>query len=111
MPAGRRGRPTTPVLSCKTRDTCNGIIEFNGVAVTFADDNRGNGQLALREHIKCGQGMADRAKIPANHQQYRNIECRHPVKHGALPLNRNHDSADAFDEQWSGRGADGRLAE
>src|SRR6476619_8503088 len=100
--AGRKARQTDHTcMSCKTCDTCNGIIEFNGVAVTFADDDRGNGQLTLREHVKCGQGMADRAKISANHQQYRNIEGRHPVKHGALSLNRNHDSADAFDEQWS----------
>ena len=88
---GREARQTDHAcVSCKTRDTCNGIIEFDGVAVTFADDDRGNRQLALREHVKCSQGMADRAKITANHKQDRNIECRHPVKHGALPFNRNH---------------------
>ena len=48
MPAGRRGRPTTPI-SCKARDAGDGVVEFDRVALAFAHDDRRDCQFALRQ--------------------------------------------------------------
>ena len=37
--------------ACETRDTSNGVVEFDGVALVLADDDCGDCQLALREHV------------------------------------------------------------
>src|SRR5215831_16122845 len=110
--AGREARQANHTdRAGETRDACNGVVEFDGVALALADDDRGNGQLALREHVESGQSMTDRSEISADHKQKWNVEFRHPVKHSPLTVKWDHDSAHTFDEQWPGSGTNGRPAE
>ena len=67
---GRQARqPDHSNRTGETRDTCNGIVQFNGVTFAFADDDRGDGQLALRQHVERGERMADGTEIAADHEQ------------------------------------------
>ena len=95
----------------KARDTGNGVVEFDRIALAFAHHNGRDSELALRQHVERGEGVADGAEIAADHQQHRNIERRHPVEHRALGVERHHDATDALDQQDAIGGRDRGAAE
>ena len=96
---------------CKAGDARHGVVELDRVSFVFAHNNSGNGQLALRKHVERSECVADRAQIPADDQYERDVESSHPVQDGAAAVERNHDAADAFDDERILVAADGIAAE
>ena len=92
MPAGRRGH-----AAGKSGDAGDRVVEFDRIALAFGHHNSRDRELALRQHIERGEGVADGAEIATDDQQQRNAERRHPVEHGAAAVERHHDAADALD--------------
>ena len=111
MPAGSRGRPMTATSLEKRSILATVSAELDRIAFALADDDGRGRQAVQSEHVDCRQCMADCAEIAADHQQQRDAQRRHPIKHRAPVIKRHHDAAHAFDKQHAGSSIDRAPAE
>ena len=83
----------------KSRDGGHGLVERHRRAWCFTDDGRKNTTYRGGTAIERGKRVADRAEIAARNQDERKLQRHHDIEYGLMLIERNHDAADALDQQ------------
>ena len=80
-------------------DDHDNVVESERAAGRLADDGGNDVEVAAKQRVERGQGVADGATIAAGHQDERQFQRHHHVKDGAVLVERRHDAAYALDQQ------------